>query len=193
VTSIRLADLYVRCERFGDGEKLLGNVLDTCASVFGQESLLAAVGIGALAEIYRQTGRTTDAIPLLEKLVQSSVSREDVHSYMIGTVRFGLGRLYCEAERWDDAIRAWKGCVLDYDEGILSQGTTFLQCSVMLALLLGRRGRPDGAVKLLQRKMDDILSVFGYPDTEEARWTRIALRLLKEFETDFETDFEESN
>jgi hypothetical protein len=63
-----------------------------------------------LAQLYQNQGRFNDAIDLCEQILASGFDRADV--------RFFLGWLYQEQQRWDEAIQQFKHLLGDPDYGL---------------------------------------------------------------------------
>jgi predicted negative regulator of RcsB-dependent stress response len=96
-------------ERYDEAEKELKDVVDTSA----QSSTLFATAHSVLANVYQATGRTDDAVRVLDELLDAPEARVPADQTLLQ-----IGQIYSAAGQDDAAREHWQRVVDEYPDGI---------------------------------------------------------------------------
>lgn len=140
-TSQFSAEAYYYIAAIEESKNDLTNALTNyaAATAVNPQSLIADDALWWRARILSNQGKTADAAPLLQRIVNEFPS-----STWAGEAAFARGLLAYTDKRYDDAISAWSATLTSLTDPMERERFTFWQAKAMLAA-----GNKDGAKPLL--------------------------------------------
>jgi tetratricopeptide (TPR) repeat protein len=140
-------------------QKLVENVLQERRQILGEEHAYTLWSVNDLSKIYIETGRTHDAVIILEAIVPIVVRTLGEDHVGMNMTRTNLAKAYFMSERWKEAEETVRPSLV----GIPQNHPDWIHTMYGYSHILFKLGRMDDAEKRCNEMMDKITQTKSFP------------------------------
>lgn len=174
---VGLAKCLCELGNFEEAERLYERVLDIDQKIGSGQSSTLAEDLNHLAILYLKTNRLGEAESLLKKSA-AILTAVDAHSIQLAAAERGLGYIYCQTGKLEEAERITNHALSISDTKAGRQTKVFAETLMVLGLVAAKKGHLSEAEELIERAIASFELLTGGEHPELAKFLDLAANIF---------------